>query len=80
MRSADEFDEVQRLLALGMNDCAAARLTGIPRPTIRDWRRRPPVGLQMRTSSHSRADHDFTALPAAPYSYLLGMYLGDGCI
>ena len=24
--------------------------------------------------------HDFEALPAAAYSYVLGMYLGDGCI
>ena len=25
-------------------------------------------------------DHDFAVLPAAPYSYLLGLYLGDACI
>lgn len=24
--------------------------------------------------------HDFSALPAAAYCYLLGLYLGDGCI
>jgi len=24
--------------------------------------------------------HDFSALPAAAYAYLLGLYLGDGCI
>ena len=80
MRFTEEFDEVRRLIAEDMNDCAIARLTGIPRTTVRDWRRRPPARLQTRTPSHSPTDHDFAALPAAPYSYLLGMYLGDGCI
>lgn len=31
-------------------------------------------------SSACGIDHDFSALPAAPYCYLLGLYLGDGCI
>ena len=38
MRSAQEFNDVQRLIADGMNDCAIARITGIPRRTVRDWR------------------------------------------
>jgi hypothetical protein len=64
-----------------MNDCAIARLTGIPRPTVRDWRRKPQVlpRIPMRSVSCG-IDHDFAALPSKPYSYLLGMYLGDGCI
>jgi hypothetical protein len=28
----------QRLIAAGVNDCAIARQTGIPRCTVRDWR------------------------------------------
>ena len=76
MRSADEFNEVRRLIAAGMNDCAIARLTGIPRPTVRDWRCRPPARLRRPiASSACGVDHDFAALPAAAYSYL-----GDGCI
>ena len=43
MRSAEQFDSVQRLIATGMNDCAIARETGIPRPTVRDWRCRRHV-------------------------------------
>lgn len=31
MRSADEFEAVQRLISTGLNDCAIARQTGIPR-------------------------------------------------
>jgi hypothetical protein len=81
MRSAEEFNEVQRLIAAGMNDCAIARQTGIPRCTVRDWRctprvrRRNPAG-----SSECGIEHDFSVLPVAEYCYVLGLYLGDGCI
>jgi hypothetical protein len=81
MRSEDEFNEVRQLIAVGMNDCAIARLTGIPRPTVRDWRCRPQVRTRNPAGSTAcGVDHDFAALPTAPYSYLLGLYLGDGCI
>jgi len=40
VRSQAEWDEVHRLIAAGMNDCAIARATGIPRETVRDWRHR----------------------------------------
>ncbi|SEB01329.1 MULTISPECIES: helix-turn-helix domain-containing protein [unclassified Mycobacterium] len=81
MRNFDEFDQVQTLLATGMNDCAIARATGIPRTTVRDWRRRPGVWRrQAACDSTCGVDHDFAALPPAEYSYLLGLYLGDGCI
>ncbi|WP_246240866.1 helix-turn-helix domain-containing protein [Mycolicibacterium madagascariense] len=81
MRSQEDFDEVQRLIAAGMNDCQIARVTGIPRPTVREWRSRPP-SRRPRPSRSSRCGfvHDFAALGAAEYSYLLGLYLGDGCL
>ena len=81
MRSAEQFNAAKRMIAAGMNDCAIARELGIPRPTIQDWRCRPQV--RPRSPAGSTAcgvDHDFAALPAAPYAYLLGLYLGDGCI
>jgi hypothetical protein len=41
----------------------------------------PPRCLQRPTaSSPCGILHDFAALPVDPYSYLLGLYLGDGCI
>lgn len=81
MRSADEFETVRKLIATGMNDCAVARLTGIPRRTVRDWRCRPQVRSRVPAGSgECGVGHNFAALPAAPYSYLFGMYLGDGCI
>jgi hypothetical protein len=81
MRSADEFNNVQRLAAAGLNDCAIARLTGIPRRTVRDLRCRP--GVRPRNAAGScdcGIEHDFASVAAEPYSYLLGLYLGDGCI
>ncbi|MEX3646721.1 hypothetical protein ABFW11_14550 [Mycolicibacterium porcinum] len=81
MRSADEFNRVQALIAAGMNDCAIARETGIPRPTVRDWRVRPPSQLRRpQASSVCGVDHDFGALPPREYAYVLGLYLGDGCV
>lgn len=39
MRSLQELRRIHALVALGLNDCAIARLTGVPRTTVRDWRR-----------------------------------------
>ncbi|MCV6999265.1 LAGLIDADG family homing endonuclease [Mycolicibacterium alvei] len=64
-----------------MNDCAIARQTGIPRLTVRDWRTRPPKRLRLPgASSACGVHHDFSVLPPREYAYLLGLYLGDGCI
>jgi hypothetical protein len=81
MRSLQEFEEVRRLVAFGLNDCQIARRTGIPRRTVCDMRTKPMVARRIAAGSSScGTDHDFEALAAAPYSYLLGLYLGDGYI
>jgi hypothetical protein len=80
VRSAEEFERVRSLVAAGVNDCAIARQTGIPRCTVRDWRVRPQVQVRPVSGSVCGRVHDFSALPASAYSYLLGLYLGDGCI
>jgi hypothetical protein len=79
MRSAEQFDAAKHLFAAGMNDCAVSRLIGVPRTTVRDWRRRPAVRSRDPGAPCGVA-HDFTRLPAAAYSYVLGMYLGDGSL
>lgn len=80
-RAVEEFEHVRHLIAEGLNDCAIARLTGIPRGTVRDWRRKPPESfVRADPSSPCGTLHDFDALPEAAYTYLLGMYLGDGWI
>jgi hypothetical protein len=80
MRSSAELSAVEQLVANGLNDCEGSRQTGIPRTTVRDWRR-----LAFSRAGAERAGepelhkHDFDRLPPA-YAYLLGLYLGDGCI
>jgi hypothetical protein len=84
MRSNAEYTEAKNLVAQGMNDCEIARSTGVPRTTIRDWRRGSTASrrsdARMACPLCGHAEHDFKALPRASYAYLLGMYLGDGGI
>ncbi|MGA5536041.1 hypothetical protein [Mycolicibacterium nivoides] len=81
MRSAEEFNKVQQLIRAGLNDCAIARHTGIPRKTVWQWRCKPGIRPRSTTDASGRCTvHDFSALPAKAYCYVLGMYLGDGCI
>lgn len=54
--------------------------TGISRPTLRDWRDHPTKALQSRASCPRCASRPAAPEPQADYAYLLGLYLGDGCI
>jgi hypothetical protein len=74
VRSAEDYNTVQRLIAAGLNDCAIARQTGIPRRTVWDWRCRPRVEkYKPAGSSDCGIDHDFSCIAAAPYCYVLGL-------
>ena len=75
MRSVEDVRAVQNLLASGLNDCDISRRTGVPRPTVRDWRRK---GLPGRESRARAEWMDPANVPPPAYSYLLGLYLGDG--
>jgi hypothetical protein len=77
MRPQGDVDMVLSFLAQGVSASAVARRTGIPRSTVRDWRDgRAPT--RNRTSPCPLRDIESVADSA--YAYLLGMYLGDGCI
>ena len=76
MRSTEDFNTVRSLIAAGLNDCAISRQTGIPRRTVCDWRR----NRRCTTPRVDCSGHDYSLLPSDAYSYLLGMYLGDGYI
>jgi hypothetical protein len=68
-------DHALLLLAEGHTSRQVAAITGVPRRTLSDWTR----GKRPR-SRPMRADPvDLDGLPCA-YVYLLGIYLGDGCI
>jgi hypothetical protein len=79
MRSQAERERVRELVASGLNDCEIARATGIPRGTVRDWRRGKLRHERAQTLCAGCAGTP-ERLPAASYAYLLGAYLGDGYI
>jgi hypothetical protein len=80
---------VLRRAADGLNAVEISREIAIPRRTIADWiTGKVPTGGRTRANtdpfwsrceSCSHEEHDFEALTPS-YVYLLGMYLGDGCI
>lgn len=86
MRSHREFDRVLALSATNRNNCEISRLTGVPRSTVSGWLngRAPRFGVD-RTRGGAclrcgNLKHPFPHLIAFQYSYLLGLYLGDGCL
>jgi hypothetical protein len=79
-------DVVARSLELassGRSATEVARLVGVPRATVRDWMRgRVPRRTMLKAGAacvRCGARHDFDALGPS-YVYLLGLYLGDGCL
>jgi hypothetical protein len=85
MHALEDVTAVLELRERGLHATEIARRTGIPRGTVRDWLagrlpRRSGVGTGTASCSGcGGVEHDFAALPAS-YVYLLGLYLGDGCI
>jgi hypothetical protein len=76
VRSAAEYEKVLALIRVGKNDCEIARLTGVPRPTVSGWRR---IGRRGALDGGCPVC-DNANLEKAQYAYLLGLYLGDGCL
>jgi Homeodomain-like domain len=81
-RPNEAVNESLALAAQGLSTSEVARRLGVPRSTVRDWLAgRLPAGFHRGGLSCARcgAPHDLTSLPPV-YVYLLGMYLGDGCL
>jgi hypothetical protein len=76
-RSQADFELSMSPIHAGVGDSAIARMTGIPRSTISAWRHGRGTAYHLRL----RAAHP-SWRPSRPgeYCYLLGLYLGDGCI
>jgi hypothetical protein len=75
MRSPEDMEHARRMLERGANDHEISRATGVPSNTVGRWRRgataafiAPPIVRPWRPPD----DH--------AYAYLLGLYLGDGCV
>ncbi|MGH2693073.1 MAG: helix-turn-helix domain-containing protein [Actinomycetota bacterium] len=82
-RPAAQIEGALALKARGHSASSVARELHIPRSTVRDWLSgRVPIakipGVTDCTTC-GNAIHDFAALGPS-YAYLLGLYLGDGCI
>jgi hypothetical protein len=81
MHPRETVDKARALSARGLYDREVAELTGVPLRTVRNWRtgkRRGPDTERRRKRSCPRCDGVPLAEPA--YAYLLGLYLGDGCL
>lgn len=76
MRPQRKVDAVHALSREGLTSSEIARCAGIPRSTVKDWL----SGRAPRRRSLECEGHDFSLLDSHAYAYLLGMYLGDGCI
>lgn len=81
MRPQDEFDRVAELAAEGLSRSEISRRTGVPRLTVSGWLRDAPPSHRVRAcNACGHAGHGIAWVDRAVYSYLLGMYLGDGHI
>ena len=68
-RSDRDRTLVQALLAQGCSDREVAEISRVPQNTVGRWRRSWPVIPIQWAPAHERS-----------YAYLLGLYLGDGCL
>jgi hypothetical protein len=70
------------LVAEGVNDCEIARRVGVPRATVRDWRRPRYVPRRDERGICPRCWRPTPRIvfSDADYAELLGLYLGDGHI
>lgn len=78
MRPESEYAKVRALVAGGLNDCAITRATGIPRETVREWRTRERHGYRRESIPSPCPRCGRAELEQQSYTYLLGLYLGDG--
>jgi hypothetical protein len=75
MRTFAERRQVNKWLARGASDYAIAGITGVPRRTVQRRRRYPDRGPQGPSRPSPWRPPD-----PPTYAYLLGIYLGDGCL
>jgi hypothetical protein len=80
VRSEEEVALVLELVRARWNDCEIARETGIPRGTVRGWRIGRTPNFSRQLGNCALCSGNAEALPLPAYPYLLGLYLGDGCI
>jgi hypothetical protein len=77
VRSVAEWRSVRALFERETSNTQIARITGIPRTTVRYWRRDRNEAWRLPRDCPVCGDG---SLERQSYAHLLGLYLGDGCI
>lgn len=78
-RPLDQLQQAKSLIEAGLSQAETARRLGIPRSTVVTWVREGfPVAR--RSLRCDPCPHIASAVHDPAYAYLLGLYLGDGCI
>jgi len=72
-----EFESAIALIEAGRGDTEIERMTGIPRSTISAWRYGRGTRYHLLLTA---ARSSWRPCHPDQYSYLLGLYLGDGCL
>ncbi|MDX6415826.1 MAG: hypothetical protein QOG28_446 [Trebonia sp.] len=80
MHSAEVRRQALDLINSGSSIRAVSIATGINRTTLREWRDNPEKVQAARAYCPRCGDDPTLPEPHPEYAYLLGLYLGDGCI
>ena len=80
MYSSDVRLHALALMGRGVSLRSISMSTGISRATLHDWREHPEISVSPRAVCSRCAANPTLPEPQADYAYLLGLYLGDGCI
>ena len=90
MRTQEEYQKVLLLKKENKNNCEISRITGIPRCTVRDWVNKPQKNLSDNDFLENKRNKYKNCIMFGEkkqkekfikaYSYILGLYLGDGYI
>jgi hypothetical protein len=75
--NARQQREARRLMSQGLTDWEVAHTVGLGRSTICRWRN---DGFPTLAAGSAPLPADWRPPDAASYAYLLGVYLGDGCV
>ena len=78
-RPSTEVEQVFALHAAGVATAEIARRTGIPRSTMRYWLGHGASYAERARRPCPPCGH-LEDVPPGPYAFLLGLYLGDGCL
>ncbi|GAA2741702.1 transcriptional regulator [Kitasatospora cinereorecta] len=68
------------LLTAGLTLSQVSRVTGVSRSALREWTARLEPSPRMTAECPVPSGRLDPAVPRDTYSYLLGLYLGDGCL